>query len=115
MEKNNHISLLHKVSGLVMILALLWLCICTPFVYAAEQLTSIETIQDTLADDTDEMPVSNTTEEKSSSGTSTLSEYLHELLHEARPFAIIAKFYKCHLANIYFAYHPELLSPPPEA
>ena len=101
------------VSGIVMILALLWLSVSTPFVYEASQLAKAEISNTNNGEDNN--PFSNTTEEKNESSTSTISEYIHELLHAERPFTVVVKYFKCHSAEVYFAYHPELISPPPEA
>ena len=110
-------GLRHFVSSWVMLLALLWLTVSTPFVFAAQQQRS--DIQKQLFDPTPEEecsnPFPNTTEEKTESGTSTLSEYLHDMAAQEHSFEILESFFKCHPSDLYFAFHPELLSPPPEA
>lgn len=98
-----------------MILTLLWLTVSTPFVYAGQQVKK-EVSQKQSGDKTsDNNPFSNTTEEKSESGANTISEYLHDHFQHEQVFTIITSFYKCHPSDLYFAYHPELISPPPEA
>lgn len=105
----------HGVSALLMLLALIWLTVSTPFVYESQQLKKELAKQLPPVEDEDYNPFSNTTEEKSENSVNTLSEYLHDLHIAEHPSTIIAKYYKCHPDNLYFAYHPELLSPPPEA
>lgn len=111
MKKASTYSFAKYASGLFMILALLWLAVSTPFVNAAQQVQR-EHLPSCAGDDN---PFSNTTEEKSESGTSLLSEYLHEAMPVEHPSILISKIYKCHSQAVYFAYHPELISPPPEA
>jgi hypothetical protein len=97
-----------------MIAALLWLTVSTPFVYSAQQIQKkqIKTEQKQYADNN---PFSNTTEEKNESGVNTLSEYLHDGHLMEQGFCIVTKYYKCYPSDLYIEYHPELLSPPPEA
>jgi hypothetical protein len=94
-----------------MIIALLWLTISTPFVFASQQAQQKE-IQKQAG--TDKNPLSTTTEEKNESSVSTLSEYLHDLNSMSHHFIVLTRMYKCHTSDLYYAYHPELLSPPPE-
>ena len=107
----------HRLSSVFMIIALLWLTICTPYVYAAhvaqDDLTA-QTFGGSQEDDGSN-PLTNTTEEKTESGLNTLSEYLHEAHFLEHGFIIITKYEKCHADDLYFAYHPELISPPPDA
>ena len=103
-------------TSLVMIMALLWLTVSTPFVYAADQLAKQEIQKQTGAsEEEDNNPFSSTTEEKNESGASTISEYLHAVHHLEHAFTILTKFYKCHPSDTYFAFHPDLLLPPPKA
>ena len=97
-----------------MIVTLLWLTVSTPFVFKAQQEQKKEARgQSKQSDNTN--PFSNTTEEKNESSVSTLSEYLHEAHVIEHGYTIIEKFEKCHAEDLYFAYHPELISPPPDA
>ncbi len=96
-------------SSLFMIVALLWLTVSTPFVYA-DQLAQTEQGQSN-----DNNPFSNTTEERNESSVNTLSEYLHEHSVADDNIRVITSFYKCHPSDLYFAFHPELIVPPPEA
>ena len=116
-KANSILPLKYLASGIIMLIALLWLTVSLPFVNASQQkLTEQKSLhQDDIDNECDENPFSNTTEEKTESGNSTLSEYLHEFHSPEHGFVILTSFYKCHPADLYFAYHPELLSPPPEA
>jgi hypothetical protein len=103
------------VSGLFMIVALLWLTVSTPFVYEAQQSLKKETNKQTKQSGDDVNPFSNTTEEKNGNSVNTLSEYLHEPSRIEKNFITLIKLYQSYPSNIYFDYHPQLLSPPPEA
>lgn len=108
-------SLARFISGVFMILALLWLTAGTPFIYAAQKAAK-ETSQKNCDKETggEKHPFSNTTEEKSETCCNSLSEYLHEIHTLNHPVALIKKYTKCNPSALYFAYHPELISPPPE-
>ena len=71
-------SLQRVISGVFMIIALSWLTVSTPFVFAAQQCQQKE-IQKQAGNCEDKNPFSTTTEEKNESSISTLSEYLHDL------------------------------------
>ena len=111
----NKYSSRHIVSSIFMILALAWLTISAPFVYAsykdAKAATEKQQCQQPSSDD-DCNPFSNTTEEKS--GINTLSEYLHDVYYAVHHYQIVDRIHKCHTIGLYLAYHPELISPPPE-
>ena len=94
-------------------MALLWLTISTPFVFASQQAQQKE-IQKQTGSSEDRNPFSTTTEEKNESSVSTLSEYLHDLNSLNHQFIVLTRIYKCHTSDLYYAYHPELISPPPE-
>ena len=87
-----------------MMLALLWLTASLPFVYAAQQEQHASASGQ----------LSNTTEEKTESGTGSLSEYLHD--HdpdtEYESFSFIYNWHDHVL--LYDVFHGELISPPPE-
>lgn len=109
---------LHRfLSCAIMVLALLWLTVSTPFVYSQQQMLLQQNIEADISIELEEEanPFANTTEEKTESGSNTLSEYLHDLhLHEQYTIGL-AKFTKCHPSDLYYAFHPELISPPPES
>jgi hypothetical protein len=107
-------------SAVLMLIALLWLTVSTPFVYAAQQ----ELAKHTKVIHSDESPcdeeetsnsIGNTTEEKKPSGNNSLSEeYLHHHQYEENFFTIVSQTHMCENADIYVAYHGELDVPPPD-
>ena len=103
-------------SSVFMMLALAWLTVCLPYVNEQQQQLKgcIEKTAGNTADDNSN-PLGNTNEEKTESGTSLLAEYLHEMHELAHNFITLTTFYKCHPSDLYLAYHPELVIPPPEA
>lgn len=105
-------------SAVFMIMALLWLTISAPFVYAGQQeITKQSKATATTADDDDcANPFGNNTEEKApGNGSSFSEEYLHDQHHAEHFFSIISTFHKCENAGTYIAFHGELLVPPPDA
>lgn len=107
------IPLKSVISSLFMIMALVWLTISTPFVFASQQAQQKE-IQKQAGSSEDRNPFSTTTEEKNEGSVNTLSEYLHDLNSINHHFIVLTRIYKCHTSDLYYAYHPELISPPPE-
>lgn len=103
-----------------MIATLVWLTISAPFVLAAQQQASIEqsgngntALPDSSEEDTANSPV-GATEEKSSSGSNTLTEeYLHELHLQEHLVLIASQYHKSGDDDDYTAFHGELLVPPP--
>ena len=106
-------SLKSVISSLFMIIALLWLTVSTPFVFASQQAQQKE-IQKQTGSNEDKNPFSTTAEEKNESSVSTLSEYLHDLNSMDHHFIVLTRIYKYHTSDLYYDYHTELLSPPPE-
>lgn len=109
-------------SAMLMILALLWLTMSAPFVYAAQQkiVAQEKAASDTspLAGNDDETtnPFGNNTEEKAPTNSSSFSEeYLHDNHKEDYFSSIISRYHKCENAGTYHAFHGELLVPPPNA
>ncbi|MBB1286324.1 hypothetical protein HRH25_18215 [Flavisolibacter sp. BT320] len=105
----------HILSSIFMLLALVWLTVCLPYVNESQQLhNQIENLgaEDPEPDTTN--PLANTNEERAEGGNSLLSEYLHNLYTIEHNFITLTSYYKCHPADLYHAYHPELLIPPPE-
>lgn len=101
-----------------MMVALLWLTMSAPFVYAGQQLQAkydkMASTQNSSHTNDEEScnPFSNTTEEKAPS-SSFSEEYLHD--HHTTDFFVSAsmQFHKCEDAGTYNAFHGELLVPPP--
>jgi hypothetical protein len=98
-----------------MAVTLVWLTICLPYVSESQQEAEvqIETTTDDGAEDCNN-PLGNTTEEKTESGTSLLAEYLQSSQPIEHNFITLTSFYKCHPSDLYLAYHPDLIIPPPE-
>ena len=115
-------TLIKFISGIFLMLALLWLTISIPFVYAGErELIEHNKMVDAgspLTTDEEETtnPFSNSTEEKKSGNTSSFSEeYLHEHPDQDCFIIIPRQYHKCKNAGSYIAFHGELLVPPPNA
>jgi hypothetical protein len=104
-----------------MILALLWLTISLPVVYASQQdLAKQNKMADAASpiqpsEEEAANPFGNTTEEKTpNTGSSFSEEYLHNH-HITEYFFIVASQFHSHFdADTYLAYHGELDVPPPD-
>lgn len=116
MRNNSTINIRRLCSCVIMCLALAWLTISIPFVYSYQQdLKAQAAMTDVSAEAEEECTLfGNTTEEKTESNGNTLSEYLHDMHHHLHYVAALEKHSKCHPSDLYYAYHPELISPPPE-
>jgi hypothetical protein len=108
-------TIVQKTSSLLMLLALAWLTVSLPFVYNSQKLQK-ELVKETKAAQPDDNsnPLANTTEEKTENGGNTLSEYLHEFHITEQPVSFIKNVYKHHPADLYVAFHPEYICPPPD-
>ena len=116
MKKCKPLPIRQIASSLLMVFTLLWLTISTPFIYRQQQVQQkIEKQKSDKDTDSSSNSLPNSTEEKSEKNTSTISEYLHD--HQLIPEynEALTQHCKCSDSDIYLAYHPELLSPPPEA
>lgn len=115
MRLNSTYRIKQIISCIIMVLSLAWLTVSIPFVYASQQQIASET-QGIMpgAIEEESNPFSNTTEEKTESGNNTLSEYLHDTHTQEHMSALLESYSKCHPSDLYYAFHPELLSPPPE-
>jgi len=101
-----------------MMVALAWLTVSIPFVYDCQQrIAETKTINITnpLQEEECNSFSTNTTEEKHESGSNSLSEYIHDMHLQLHYIAGVVKYRKCHPSDLYYAFHPELISPPPEA
>ena len=101
-----------------MIIALLWLTVSTPFVYASQQKLaaihkSANTSDNPPVDEEESNPLGNSTEEKTPGGISLSEEYLHDHLSADHYFHIASHFHKLDDAKVYVAFHGEMLVPPP--
>lgn len=97
--------------SMLMLCLLLWLTVSTPFVYDAQQDAQVT---QGIAGADEDNPLQGTNEEKAESGN-TLSEYLHEAHHFQLPALKRIAFQKCRPDGLYYAFHPDLFAPPPEA
>jgi hypothetical protein len=116
-QKTPSFTIAHKIGSLLLMLALLWLSVSTPYVYRFQQKVKAEKQAQTNAPDEDSEGSlnNNINEEKSESGPNTLQEYLHEPLHLEHPSLAQVNEYGHFEQKASIAYHPELISPPPEA
>ena len=109
----------NKVAATFMVIALLWLTVSIPFVNAAQQqqkayASNILADEETPCDDSNTTnPFGNTTEEKAESGSGTLSEYLHNIHELVHPAGLSHQHNASHDADVYVAFHGEMLCPPP--
>ncbi|MFN8289041.1 MAG: hypothetical protein U0U70_02170 [Chitinophagaceae bacterium] len=120
MQKRKTIySGLNKVTSVFLVLALLWLTISTPFVFAVQQKQAkadkIENTRSSDADDDTSNPLGNNTEEKAPSGTSLSEEFLHHPVDHLHFFAETIQHAGHQNDGTYNAFHGELLVPPPNA
>ena len=120
MNKSSKIySISQLASAVIMIMALMWLTVSTPFVYAFQQELDKQQKMEKAGspvtgceEETTKIPNSNT-EEKTPGNTSLSEEYLHNN-HKADYFIYLSMQYqKCDNAGTYIAYHGEMLIPPP--
>ena len=116
MKVNATYRIKQLISCLIMVASLAWLTVSTPFVYECKQQIAAEAKGNAgAALDDDSNPFSNTTEEKTENGGNTLSEYLHDTHTHVQLSNTLEKYSKCHPSDLYYAFHPELISPPPES
>lgn len=108
-------QLKHALSSILMLVLLTWLTVCLPFVNESQKISKAQTEQTSKEQKSDNSnPLSNTNEERSESGASLLSEYLHETPVLERHFILLTSSFKGHPSDVYIAYHPDLVIPPPE-
>lgn len=110
-----------KASAILMMLALFWLTISTPFVFACQlELAKQGKVSNTKSPTTTSeeeasKTVNNSAEEKVPSGNSFSEEYLHEH-HVAHHLEMKdTQHHNFENAGTYIAFHGELLVPPPNA
>lgn len=102
-----------------MIVALLWLTISAPFVYAGQQKiakhcnTAHAETPLPCNEEESANPFGNTTEEKAPSSSSFSEEYLHDNHKSEYFFSISSQYHKSENSGTYIAFHGELLVPPP--
>lgn len=112
-------SVSKSVSAIVMILALVWLTVSTPFVFAAQQelvkQQKTEKPASSLPGSEEESsnPFGNNTEEKTTGNNSVSEEFIHDHHITGYYLAEVSQFHKSRNVDIYTAFHGELLVPPP--
>jgi hypothetical protein len=115
-ETTTAYSISRKASAILMAIALLWLTVSLPVVYAAQQqLAGVEMSSDTQADNTEDdtaNPYGNNTEGKAPS-TTVSEEYLHDHHKSDYFYSIISRMHKFENADAYTAFHGEVQVPPP--
>ncbi|MGZ8558232.1 MAG: hypothetical protein ACXWWC_07865 [Chitinophagaceae bacterium] len=106
-------------SAVFLILALLWLTISLPFVYASQQELAKQNKSQNAAisfagnEEETTNPFSNTEEKAPANGASFSEEYMHDNHKADYFFSIASQYHKCENADTYHAFHGELLVPPP--
>ena len=114
-KPNNTFLLRHQLASIMMLVLLTWLTVCLPFVAESQKISKAQTAQTDKEQKSDNSnPLTNTNEERSESGASLLSEYLHETPVLERHFILLTSSFKGHPSDVYIAYHPDLIIPPPE-
>lgn len=117
MVSNNYLKR-HVFAAVTMLFALLWLTVSTPFVFASkqakQQCAKQMHTEKGCAECPDDAPV-NQAEEKSEKGVTALSEYLHNQDCDVKQLISHLKHNKGYSTALYFDYHPDQFSPPPEA
>lgn len=109
------------VSAIVMILALVWLTVSAPFVYAAQQELAKQQKTEKAAspfagtEEESSNPFGNNAEEKAPNTASISEEYIHNSHRIYFSFSIATQYHKCENSDTYIAFHGELLVPPPNA
>lgn len=117
-NKRKSYNLLQITSAVFMVVALLWLTVCAPFVYASRQDVAKQNnsspSQTPVQDNQEEIPndTGNSTEEKKS-GNSFSEEYLHHHHVADMYFTLSWQYHKLHDAVTYNAFHGEVQVPPP--
>lgn len=114
-------NMLHKISGVCMILMLLWLTLSAPFVLAAKQeLAKLAHKAFTLSamagcEEEPSNPYGNNTEEKAPSANSLAEEFLHDSDKADQFTSLILRSHLLENFDTYHAFHGEQLVPPPDA
>jgi hypothetical protein len=117
MQGAKNISFLKCVlPSLLMLFALVWLSVSTPFVYAAQQAQQASKKHHNKNTSSNASQTNTVDEDEVVNSVANISEYLHSNDFAIKHFTPVpVKHTKCHPSDLYFAYHPELISPPPEA
>jgi cytoskeletal protein RodZ len=107
-----------KIAAVVMLLALAWLTISLPFIYSFQQeqkeLAQKQAVEAPSNNVDEDNPLSSTTEEKSETGVTQLSEFLHDTGFALHSFTVSPALYTAHQCRLHLDIHPEFFSPPPD-
>lgn len=112
-------SFFQLASAVFMIVALLWLTVSAPFVFAGQQKiakhckTAHAETPLPCNEEESANPFGNTTEEKAPSSSSFSEEYLHDNHKSEYFFSISSQYHMSENADTYIAFHGELHVPPP--
>lgn len=111
----NTLNAKHLFYSILMLLSLAWLTVCLPYVYESQQKHYAEQkLQGKAVADDNSNPLANTTEEKVPNGVNSLSEYLHDTHVIEQHFIVLSSNFNHHNCDVYLAFHPEKVSPPPK-
>lgn len=119
MKKNRKLhTRLQILSAIGMIVALSWLTVSMPFVYASQQEWAKITHSangSPLSGNEEESscPMGNATEEKAPSSTNLSEEYLHDHFTTHHFSSELSTYHKSDDDGTYIAFHGEMLVPPP--
>ena len=106
---------IHRICAvLVMLASLAWLTVSLPYVNGAQMQLKANSSKASEKTPENQNPLTNTTEEKNETAPVSISEYLHEQEVSTTFSCALVNCYKCHSADVYYAFHPELISPPPK-
>lgn len=107
------IRLLNQLIAVLLMVALFWLSIGSTLALGDYQQIVQTNITSDEMESTDN-PLQNIPEEKSESQSNSFSEYLHDNENELPDIINNTAIRKCHSSDLYFRYHPDLISPPPD-
>jgi len=111
----------HRVSAIIMIVALCWLTISAPFVFENQQKIAKQNCEAPVdiplsGVEEEANPFSSSTEEKAPKTLNSFSEeYLHDNHRSEYFFSVALQYQKGENVGIYTAFHGEVQVPPPNA
>ena len=115
MKRATQYNIRNVCAVLLMLGSLAWLTISLPYVNGAQMKVKAASSQASeKSAEENQNPLTNAIEEKNESAPVSVSEFLHHEESLASIEPTLVNFYKCHTSDLYFAFHPELISPPPE-
>lgn len=118
-KKGKIYNVLQLFSALIFIMALSWLTVSAPFLYAAQQELAQQNKMEKTAypltageEETPNAP-GNNAEEKTPGNQTVSEEFLHEYQITKHFLIEVSQYHKSENADTYIAFHGELLVPPP--